>query len=105
MQIALVSDEYYPVHDVISDWLQQQQYHVHRFGACLTKQETCWVEATRQAAQAIVTATCQQGIFCCYSGTGTAIVANKFTGIRAALCTDVETVRLAKMWNHANVLA
>ena len=38
------------------------------------------------------------------SGTGASMVANKVKGIRAALCSDVETAKLARVWNHANVL-
>jgi ribose 5-phosphate isomerase B len=33
------------------------------------------------------------------------IAANKVDGVRAALCTDAETVRGARRWNDANVLA
>jgi ribose 5-phosphate isomerase B len=32
------------------------------------------------------------------------MVANKHSGIRAALCADAETARGARIWNHANVL-
>jgi hypothetical protein len=41
----------------------------------------------------------------CWTGTGASIAANKVAGIRAALCSDAETARGAKKWNHANVLA
>ncbi len=39
------------------------------------------------------------------SGNGEAIAANKVRGIRAALCHDVTTARLARQHNDANVLA
>jgi ribose 5-phosphate isomerase B len=45
------------------------------------------------------------GIVCCWTGTGVSIAANKVPGIRAALCGDAETARGARRWNHANVLA
>jgi ribose 5-phosphate isomerase B len=32
------------------------------------------------------------------------MAANKFNGIRAALCDDAETARGARLWNNANVL-
>jgi len=32
------------------------------------------------------------------------MVANRFPGIRATLCTDPGTARAARIWNHANVL-
>jgi ribose 5-phosphate isomerase B len=47
----------------------------------------------------------EQGIVCCWTGTGASIAANKVPGIRAALCADSETARGARTWNDANVLA
>jgi ribose 5-phosphate isomerase B len=47
----------------------------------------------------------QQGVVCCWTGTGVSIAANKVLGIRAALCGDAETARGARKWNDANVLA
>lgn len=39
------------------------------------------------------------------SGQGEQIAANKVHGVRAALCNDAPTVRLARLHNDANVLA
>ena len=44
------------------------------------------------------------GILVCSSGVGMSIAANKVEGIRAALVSDVETARLCRQHNHANVL-
>jgi ribose 5-phosphate isomerase B len=46
----------------------------------------------------------EQGVLCCWTGTGVSIMANKVPGVRAALCTDAETARGARLWNDANVL-
>jgi ribose 5-phosphate isomerase B len=46
----------------------------------------------------------EKGILVCGSGVGMAIVANKFPGIRAALCLDEETARLARQHNDSNIL-
>ncbi len=45
------------------------------------------------------------GILVCGTGIGVSIVANKFPGIRAALCLDEYMVRMARLHNNANVLA
>ena len=45
------------------------------------------------------------GILVCGSGIGMSIVANKFPGVRAALCHSEDAARLARMHNDANVLA
>ena len=45
------------------------------------------------------------GIAVCSTGVGIAIAANKVAGIRAAVAHDVDTARLAREHNDANVLA
>lgn len=44
------------------------------------------------------------GIFLCGTGIGGAIAANKVRGIRAALCHESYTARMAREHNNANVL-
>jgi ribose 5-phosphate isomerase B len=46
----------------------------------------------------------ERGILVCGSGVGMSIVANKFPHVRAALCLDVDTARMSRMHNDANVL-
>ena len=45
-----------------------------------------------------------KGILVCGSGNGVAMVANKHSGIRAALCWNEELARLARQHNDANIL-
>lgn len=44
------------------------------------------------------------GILFCSTGQGMAMTANRFPGVRAALCWDVDVARLAREHNNANVL-
>lgn len=44
------------------------------------------------------------GVLICRQGAGMAIVANKYRGLRAAVCRTVEEARLARAHNNANVL-
>lgn len=44
------------------------------------------------------------GILICGSGTGMAIAANRFEGIRAALCYDTYSAKMARYDNNCNVL-
>jgi ribose 5-phosphate isomerase B len=53
----------------------------------------------------VATGRAEQGIVCCWTGTGASIAANKVAGVRAALCGDAETAEGARRWNDANVLA
>ena len=43
-------------------------------------------------------------VLCCGTGIGISMAANKFKGIRAALCGDVFSAKMAKEHNNANVI-
>ena len=45
-----------------------------------------------------------KGILICGTGIGMSIASNRFKNIRAALCYDVESAKLARNHNNANVL-
>ena len=45
------------------------------------------------------------GILICGTGQGMAMAANKFSGIRAAVCNTVEDARLARQHHDANIIA
>ncbi len=57
------------------------------------------------AARAVARGDADLGIVLGGSGQGEAITANKIHGVRAALCHDETTARLARNHNDANVLA
>ncbi len=56
------------------------------------------------AAERVSSGEFERGILICGSGVGMAIVANKFPGVRAALCLDEETARLSRQHNDSNIL-
>lgn len=56
-------------------------------------------------AKAIQSGECEKGILICGTGIGISITANKFKGIRAALCTDCFCAEATRLHNDANVLA
>lgn len=47
---------------------------------------------------------CREGIIIDGAGIGSAMVANKVPGVRAALCYDISSARNSREHNHANVL-
>jgi ribose 5-phosphate isomerase B len=57
-----------------------------------------------QAAERVSSGEFEKGILICGSGVGMAIVANKFPGIRAAVCLDEETAKLSRQHNDSNIL-
>lgn len=63
-----------------------------------------WVEIAKNVAQDVQSGVSDYGIIFCATGTGVSIVANKFKGIRAALCNNKEIAIAARKWNDANIL-
>src|SRR5580692_2272888 len=59
----------------------------------------------RPAAQAVASGECERGIVLGGSGNGEAMVANKVRGVRCALCWSLETARLGREHNDANVIS
>ncbi len=57
-----------------------------------------------RVAEAVSAGTVERGILVCGSGVGMSIVANKFPGVRAALCSDPQVARTSRAHNDANVL-
>lgn len=104
MRIALCSDEPYPVHAFVRETLEASGHTVITFGAIATGSDAPWVDVAEEAARAVASGDCDEGVFFCWSGTGICMAANKLAGIRAALCADPGAARAARIWNHANVL-
>jgi ribose 5-phosphate isomerase B len=57
-----------------------------------------------EVARQVATGGCRWGVIVDGAGIGSAIVANKVPGVRAALCYDLSSARNSREHNHANVL-
>jgi ribose 5-phosphate isomerase B len=64
-----------------------------------------WPDIGAAVGTAVVEGRTDYGVVMCWTGTGTAIAANKVPGVRAALAWDAWIARGARLWNDANVLA
>jgi ribose 5-phosphate isomerase B len=57
-----------------------------------------------KVAEAVSTGRVDRGILICGTGIGMSIVANKFPGVRAALCSEEYSAKMSRLHNDANVL-
>ncbi|MBR1758927.1 MAG: ribose 5-phosphate isomerase B [Lachnospiraceae bacterium] len=59
----------------------------------------------KRVAKAILAGECDRGVLICGTGIGISITANKFKGIRAALCSDCFSAQATREHNDANIVA
>jgi ribose 5-phosphate isomerase B len=64
-----------------------------------------WPDIGEAVGRAVAEGAADFGVVMCWTGTGTAIAANKVAGVRAALAWDPWIAKGARLWNNANVLA
>ena len=106
MKIALASDhagrEY---RRTIGADLAQRGFFVLDLGLSDEAEKADYPDYARKTAEAVVGGTTDRGILICGTGTGMAMAANKFRGIRAANCTSELMAKLARRHNNINVLA
>ena len=61
-------------------------------------------EYAKRVCRALLSGEAQCGLLICGTGLGMSMAANRYPGIRAALCHDEYTARLSRQHNDANVL-
>ena len=67
--------------------------------------ESCdYPEFAHKVAKSVSDKKANVGVLICKSGNGMAIVANKFPGVRAAICFDKNVAVLSRQHNDANIL-
>lgn len=68
------------------------------------RQSYDYPDIAKKVSLAVQAGDYEKGILVCGSGIGMSIAANRFKGIRAALCHDLYTARLCRQHNNANIL-
>jgi ribose 5-phosphate isomerase B len=105
MRVAVAADELVGVAEPLVEELRKRGHEPVVHGALSDAERDDWAWASEAAARDVAEGRAEQGIVCCWTGTGASIAANKVSGIRAALCGDAQTAEGARRWNDANVLA
>src|SRR3954447_20353615 len=105
MRIAVAADERAGIADAVVEELRRRGHEPIPHGALSNSERDDWAWASEAAARDVAAGNADQGIVCCWTGTGASIAANKVAGVRAALCGDAQTAAGARQWNDANVLA
>jgi len=105
MRISVGADELTGVAGALLAELERRGHETLAHGALAQDERDDWAWASEAVARDVAEGRAEQGIACCWTGTGASIAANKVAGVRAALCADAATASGARRWNDANVLA
>ena len=104
MRIALAADHAgYLLKNELRTKLQEQGHEVTDLGTN-SATPVDYPDSAQAVADAIRSGQADRGIIVCGSGAGVSIAANKFPGIRAAVCHDTYTAHQAVEHDDMNVL-
>ena len=105
MKIALGCDHGgYELKQFIMKTLEKLGYEYEDFG-CYSLESCDYPDFGAAAARAVAEGKCDRGIVICTTGIGISITANRYKGIRAAVCGDCFSAEATRLHNDANILA
>jgi ribose 5-phosphate isomerase B len=103
-QIAIGSDHAaYPLKEKIKAFLTHMGLKVEDVGAH-NEDSVDYADFGAKVASAVAKGTYPRGILLCGTGLGMSMIANRFHGIRAALCHDLFAAIMSRRHNDANIL-
>jgi ribose 5-phosphate isomerase B len=98
VRIAVGADEENEVTTAVVEELRERGHYLD----VLAPEQ--WPDVAHKVAEEVATGKADQGMLFCWTGTGTAMAANKVPGVRAALAWEPWIAEGARRWNDANVL-
>lgn len=105
MEIFIGSDHAgYEMKKVLKEYLQDKSIKVTDLGAFSGEESVDYPDLTREVVEKVLEYPGTFGIMICGTGQGSAMAANRFKKIRAALCDSEYLAEMARAHNHANVL-
>jgi len=94
----------YELMQAVKEHLRQRGIEYKDFGAD-SSAPSDYPDYAQLVAKAVLAGECRKGIVICGTGIGISIAANRFGGIRCALCHDVFSAKASRLHNDANMLA
>ncbi|HBE07711.1 MAG: ribose 5-phosphate isomerase B [Lachnospiraceae bacterium] len=105
MKIAIGNDHAaVEMKNEIKAYLESKGHEVINFGTD-TSDSCDYPVYGQKVAEAVASGQAEEGVLICGTGIGISLAANKVPGIRAAVCSEPVSARLAKQHNDANIIA
>ncbi len=105
MKIAIGNDHAaVEMKNEIKAYLESKGHEVINFGTD-TSDSCDYPVYGQKVAEAVASGQVEEGVLICGTGIGISLAANKVPGIRAAVCSEPVSARLAKQHNDANIIA
>jgi ribose 5-phosphate isomerase B len=98
VRIVVGADDEGPVADAVVAELRSRGHDI------TVLERDRWPDVAERVGRAVAAGEADQGVLFCWTGTGTAMAANKVSGVRAALVWEPWIAEGARKWNDANVL-
>ncbi len=103
--VAIASDHGgYTMKEAISRYLHEKGYLVVNHGCLEQDSSVDYPDYAKKVCDMVAEGGAKFGVLVCGTGIGMSIAANRNPKIRAGLCKDMETARLTREHNDANVL-
>lgn len=87
----------------IRDYLFNKGFVVEDAGT-FSEESVNYVEFGKKVASAVAEGKFPRGILLCGTGLGMSYAANRYKGVRAALCSDLFSAKMSRLHNDANIL-
>jgi ribose 5-phosphate isomerase B len=94
----------FPLKNRLLDYLSAEGVGWEDAGTC-SPESVDYPDFAIKVARAVQNDRAAFGLLICGTGIGMSITANRLAGVRAALCNDLYTARMARAHNDANILA
>ena len=94
----------YSLKEDLKAWLVSGGHQVLDFGT-QSLESVDYPDFASLVSDAVTSRAATRGVLICGTGMGMAMAANKFGGVRAAVCLDQHMARMSREHNDANVLA
>ena len=103
--IAIASDHAgFYIKEILVEFLIKEEYKIKDYGTD-SEESVDYTDYGHPMVRAVENNEYDYGISVCGSGNGINMVANKYAGIRSALCWNIKIAELARSHNNANVCA